>query len=233
MDSELIHLRKSVLSLSSELSKDDIRIKLLNIERMLTDYDFFEDSEEIVELTPAQLLDDYLEASYYEDNGQRLYFEWFAVMALYWLKKIDELGSCKNQSFKFCYNAHNLAQGYLDKANRLDEKIKRRTLVKNRALSKSLSDKRYSTRRRLKKKAFKKYSVVYDQLVRDGKRVTYRAIAYKVWRKIRHHNIDPITNEKIIGRDTNDGCSDDVIRILIRWFSKGVRDKVLKSPRKK
>ncbi len=233
MDSELINLRESVLSLTSELSKDDIGIKLLNIECMLTDYDFFEDSEEIVKLTPAQILDNYLETFYLEINSQRLYFEWFAVLALYWLNKIDELRLNKDRSLNYCYHAYNLAQSYLETANRLDEKIKQRKRVKNLAVSKSLSDKRYATRRRLKECAFKEYKCAYEQLERDGKRVTYRAIVYKVWRIIRYYNIDPVTGQKIIDGDTEHKFPDDVIRILIKWFSEGVRDKKLKSPRAK
>ena len=111
--------------------------------------------------------------------------------------------------------------------------MERRAKDENQALSKWLNDKKYGPRRRLKKKAFKKYRPAYKQLKRAGTGVTYRAIAYKVWPKIKHHNIHPVTEKNIIGRDTEHKFPADVIKILIRWFSEGVRDKVLKSPRKK
>ena len=47
MDSELRNLKESVLSLISQLRENDIRIKLLNIDYILSDYDFLEDSEEL------------------------------------------------------------------------------------------------------------------------------------------------------------------------------------------
>lgn len=234
MDSELINLRKSVLSLISKLSKDDLNIKLQIVEYILTDYGFFEDSEEIVKLTPAQILNDYLETFYLEHNNQRLYSEWFTVLALYWLKKIDELRSYKDRPLKYCHQAHNLAQGYIDKANQIDGKIKRRTEVENRALSKRLSDMKYAPNRRLKKFAFREYKLAYKQLKQEGKRVvTYGAIAKRILPIIKKHNIHPDTGEKIIGRDKKDGTPGDVIGALIKWFNEGVREKLLESTRKK
>ena len=233
MDSELIKLKESVLLLTSELTQDNIKIKLLHIEYLLSDFDFVNDLEETENLTPAQILNNSLEAPYLENTSQRVYFEWFAVLALYWLKKIDEIPLYKEKSLECCLHARNSAQIYLDKAVRTEKTVARKKKVENLALNKWLNDKRWGARRGLKKRAFKEYTGAYVQLEQEGKKVTYRAIAYRVWPKIKEFNVHPVTGGNIIGLDTKPKFPDDVIEILMDWFSQGVAGEKLKSPRAK
>ena len=233
MESEIKNLKESVLSLTSEFSKDDIRIKLLNIEYILTDYNFIEDLDELGNLTPVDVLNNYLETFYLKDENERLFSEWFAVLSLYWLNKVDHDHPYKGRLHNFSNHAHGLALNYKQQANHIDDEIKRRKTIKNSKVNIELNKKKYAPSRRLKRRAFKEYKVAYKQLRRDGKRVTYRAIAFKVWPKIKGHNVHPVTGGNIIGSDTEHNFPDDVIELLIRWFGEGVRDKKTKSPRVK
>lgn len=60
MNSEFKKLKESVLTLISKLPEDSIRVKLLNIEYLLLDYDFLEDAEELGNLNPVNVLNRYL-----------------------------------------------------------------------------------------------------------------------------------------------------------------------------
>ena len=90
MNSELKNLKESVLSLISKLSEDDIRLKLLVIENILSDYDYLDDQKLIKNPDPVELLISHLEQSYFEVNSERLHSEWLIVLALYWLNKMEK-----------------------------------------------------------------------------------------------------------------------------------------------
>lgn len=230
MNSELIKLKESVLSLTSELSDENIRTKLLHIEYLLSDFDFVNDIEEIDNLTPAQILGDSLEAPYLEITSQRVYFEWFAVLALYWLKKMGEIPLYKEESFQNCYHAHNLAQSYLEKAIYLEEKSKRQNRKKMAAVSKT----KYTPNSILKALVFGEYEIAYEKLQREEKSVTYDAIIREISDIVQEHNKHPETGEKIIGlnaeKEQDDGVFD---RTLKKWFGEGVRKGLLTPTRAK
>lgn len=224
MNSELGKLKESVLSLTSELTKDNIRNKLLHIEYLLSDYYFVNDLQEIEKVTPAQILSNSLKAPYLENTGQRVYFEWFAVLALYWLKKIDEIPLYKEQFLEYCLHARNLAQTYLEKANHLENKTKRQ----NRKKMAAVSEKKYTPNSILKARVFREYAIAYEKLQQEGQRITNGAIIKLISPTIERHNRHPKTGKKIIGRNSKDGVFDST---LTKWFGQGVKAKILKSPR--
>lgn len=231
MNSEFNKLKKSVLSLVSQLPKDDIRVKLLITEYILSDYDFFEDSEEIVKLVPVDVLNNYLETFYIKDENEKLYSEWFAILSLYFLEKIDEKPIDRRRLLNFSNHAYNQALKCGRRASRIDEEIKRRKQAENKDKNIKLNIEKHKPNRLLKKIVFREYKVAYKQLKQEGKRVTYDAIAKRILPIIEKHNIHPNTGEKIIGRDKKDGTPGDVLGTLVKWFSEGVRKKLLKSPR--
>ena len=230
VNSELIKLKESVFSLTSELSDENIRTKLLHIEYLLSDFDFVNDIEEIDNLTPAQILGDSLEAPYLEITSQRVYFEWFAVMALYWLRKLDEIPQYKEQSLQNCLHARNIAQNYSDKADWIDQK----TTIQNSKKMTEVNVKKYTPNSKLKAFVFEEYMIAHKKLHKKGKRVTYDTIIREISDAVQQQNKHPKTGKKLIGlnaeKEQDDGVFD---RTLKKWFGEGVKGGLLTPTRKK
>lgn len=227
MNAHLKEREETALSLVSDLSEKERKIKTSVIEQILLDYDFFGDPEENKNITPVNILDDYLNTFFELDKSYRAYSEWFSILLLYLIPKIDRSGD--ERFLDYAYYLRDLTLRDNERASTIEYRGK----AKNTEISRKLNKKKYAPNKRLQKLAFKSYEKAQQALKVEEKAITYDSIAQLVLPKIKKHNINPRTGERIIGRDDPDDANGIAHRTLVKWFGQGVRKKKLKPTRAK
>lgn len=227
MNANLEEITETALALISHLSEKDREIKTSVIEQILLDYDFFGDPEENRNITPVEILDDYLNTFFELDKGYSAYSEWVSLLLLYLIPKIEKSGDERHVE---------IASYLRDLSLRDNERaatIEHRKKAKNKKISRRLSKIKYAPNKRLRKLAFKEYEKARQKLNVEEKAITYDSIARLVLPEIEKYNISPKTGERIIGRDDQGDADGVAHNMLVKWFGQGVRKKKLKSTRAK
>lgn len=233
VNAELQRRNEKLLSLVSHLSESEIQHRFRIIELQLSDYDFLTENEDSEQLSPSDVINSYLKSTFPAIPDDKARSEWFAVLALYFFNLMTQKSESRTRFLNFFNHSHNLATDYENKANRIINKIKQLRKIKNSEINKNLNKKKYIRNSRLKNYAFAKYTIAYEELEKEEKRVTYDAIISKILLDIEEHNIHPKTKERVIGKGKGHKDPGDPGGTLKKWFRQGVKEKVLQSPRQK
>ncbi|MGD8324865.1 MAG: hypothetical protein PVF50_10925 [Gammaproteobacteria bacterium] len=101
-------MRAAALRLLAHLPADEIARREARIERILSDYDFAIDIEDIAVNNPVHLLLEYLEAFVDREKSDRVEAEWFAVLALFLISHLEDHDD-DEAYFHFVWHAINTA----------------------------------------------------------------------------------------------------------------------------
>ena len=90
MQSRIEEMRITALKLLAHLPAEELAYRNSEIERLLSDYDFSIDIEDIAVNNPVHILIDYLESFVEQEKSDRVEAEWFAALALYLISHLED-----------------------------------------------------------------------------------------------------------------------------------------------
>lgn len=90
MDTKIDEMRITALRLLAHLPAQELAHRNSEIERLLRDYDFSIDIEDIAINNPVHILIEYLESFVEQEKSDRIEAEWFATLALFLISHLEE-----------------------------------------------------------------------------------------------------------------------------------------------
>ena len=90
MESKIEEMRVTALKLLAHLPADELAYRNSEIERLLREFDFSIDIEDIAINNPVHILIDYLESFVEQEKSDRIEAEWFAALALYLIAHLED-----------------------------------------------------------------------------------------------------------------------------------------------
>lgn len=90
MESKIEEMRVTALKLLAHLPADELAYRNSEIERLLREYDFSIDIEDIAVNNPVHILINYLESFIEQEKSDRIEAEWFAALALYLISHLED-----------------------------------------------------------------------------------------------------------------------------------------------
>jgi hypothetical protein len=90
MESRIEEMRVTALKLLAHLPAEELAYCNSEIERLLRDYDFSIDIEDIAINNPVHILIDYLESFVEQEKSDRVEAQWFAALALFLISHLED-----------------------------------------------------------------------------------------------------------------------------------------------
>ncbi len=90
MESKIEEMRVTALKLLAHLPADELAYRNCEIERLLREYDFSIDIEDIAINNPVHIVINYLESFVEQEKSDRIEAEWFAALALYLISHLED-----------------------------------------------------------------------------------------------------------------------------------------------
>ena len=90
MERKIDEMRRAAQSLTAHLGEQEFALRQLEIDRLLSEYDFAIDVGDIAVNNPVHILLEYLQSFFGEDKTDEVEAEWFAVLALYLINHLEQ-----------------------------------------------------------------------------------------------------------------------------------------------
>ena len=108
MQDRIAEMRDTALKLLAHLPADEVERRNQVIERLLEEFNFAIDIEDIAVYNPVHVLLEYIESFVLSEKSDRLEAEWFAALALYLIRHLKDHDS-DEAYFHFVWHALNTA----------------------------------------------------------------------------------------------------------------------------